>query len=419
VKKKINIPNLGDAEGVEVIEVCVKPGDTVGPNDPIIVLESDKAAMEIPASIGGQVVAISVKNGDTVEEGQAFVELEVTKSTKTKPAQEEAKKTTQIKPTQKKSSKNLKPIQLNDNQLPIDQTQSSNNKIYAGPAVRKLAREFGIDLNLVIPSGPKGRILKEDLHSFVKSQLNQEQTQSSLFSQPKIDFSKWGPIKEIELSRFQKTALENLHRSWINIPHVTQHDEIDISKMMNLKNSMEHSNKMKISPLAFIVKATILSLKKFPIMNSALSQDLNAYVMRKYFNIGIAVDTENGLIVPNIKNADKLSVLEISNQIKKLAKLSKTRKISPDDLNGSTFTISSLGGIGGKFFTPIINPPEVAILGISKSFTKVRISKSKPIELEILPISLSYDHRLINGVYAAQFIVELGNQLNQTNSLKR
>jgi len=412
--KQINIPDLGDVDEVEVIEVCVKVGQKVESEDSIMILETDKAAMEIPASVDGEVKNILINVGDMVKQGMPFVEIETIKKA--------SKKTNKIEDIFTKADETKldkieqAPSKINQNIQPINYTNSS---VHSGPATRKLAREFGINLLEVKGSGPKGRILKEDLHAFVSQRLNNGSTQVGFqHSQPDIDFSKWGSVSFEKLSKFQKTASKNLHTSWINIPHVTQHDDADITDLLTLRADLNKKHKTKVSPLAYIIKATVETLKLYPLMNTSLNKNLDTVVLKDYFNIGVAVDTPEGLIVPNIKDADKKTVLEISDNVISLAKLAKERKLKVDQLKGATFTISSLSGIGGKYFTPIINPPEVAILGLSKPFDNLYLDNKKVVNKKLLPVSLSYDHRVINGAYAARFVSELSKQLNQIQSLK-
>ena len=411
VKEIINIPDLGEAEDVEVIEICAKEGDQVDSEDPIIVLESDKAAMEIPASVVGKVISIEVSVGDVVSSGSPFLQIETSDQETQHEKKYASKQNVEENPIISEKVEEIESEPL----LKIEQqnTPTLNSKnIYAGPAVRKLAREFGIDLSLVTPSGPKKRIIKEDLHLFVKFQLSSaNKTNSFEFTQPDIDYSKWGSIKEEKLSKFQKSSLANLHTSWINIPHVTQHDECDLTILLETRTQLCKKHKVKISPLAFIAKITTAILYEFPLLNSSLDSNLENIILKDYVNLGIAVDTPEGLIVPNIKNAQLKSILEISSEINELAEAAKKRKLNIADLKGASFSISSLGAIGGKFFTPIINPPEVAILGISKSYEKIVSSKAGFEGRSFLPISLSYDHRAINGVYAVQFTSQLGEAL--------
>ena len=418
-KKIINIPDLGEAEDVEVIEICVKAGDQVDSEDPIIVLESDKAAMEIPASVVGKVISIEVSVGDTVSSGSPFLQIETTDQ---EPSHEKENASEQKVMENHIISERVeeiesKPPLINEQQ----NTPTLNSKnIYAGPAVRKLAREFGIDLSLVTPSGPKKRIVKEDLHVFVKFQLSSANKSNSFeFTQPDIDYSKWGSIKEEKLSKFQKSSLANLHTSWINIPHVTQHDECDLTILLDTRAQLCKKHKVKISPLAFIAKITTEILYEFPLLNSSLDSNLENIILKDYVNLGIAIDTPEGLIVPNVKNAQLKSIVDISSEINELAEAAKKRKLNIADLKGASFSISSLGAIGGKFFTPIINPPEVAILGISKSYEKVISSKAGFEGRSFLPISLSYDHRAINGVYAVQFTSQLGEALSDRKLIEK
>ena len=419
VKEIINIPDLGEAEDVEVIEICAKEGDQVDSEDPIIVLESDKAAMEIPASVVGKVISIQVSVGDTVSSGSPFLQIETADQEaphEKENASEQKAKENQII-SEKVEEIESKPPLINEQQ---NTTTLNSKNIYAGPAVRKLAREFGIDLSLVTPSGPKKRIVKEDLHVFVKFQLSSANKSNSFeFTQPDIDYSKWGSIKEEKLSKFQKSSLANLHTSWINIPHVTQHDECDLTILLDIRAQLCKKHKVKISPLAFIAKITTAILYDFPLLNSSLDSNLENIILKDYVNLGIAVDTPEGLIVPNVKNAQLKSIVEISSDINELAEAAKKRKLNIADLKGASFSISSLGAIGGKFFTPIINPPEVAILGISKSYEKVISSKAGFEGRSFLPISLSYDHRAINGVYAVQFSSQLGEALSDRRLIEK
>ena len=399
MKQVIKIPSLGDAENTEVIEICVNPGDSVGSDDSIVVLESEKAAMDVPASKNGVVQKVLVKIGDEVKEGDDFLEIEITEEE----IQEEDSNKEIKNDTQEDDHAEEEIIEEKKVEETIEEPkyESSASGIYAGPAVRKLAREFGIDLNKVIASGPRNRILKEDLHKFVKSKL--EGSSAGIPKMPSIDFSEFGNVEEIDLTKFQKTSALNLQQSWITIPHVTQHDETSIDELLTVRKSLMKKHNVKVSPLAFFAKGICKLLEEFPLFNASIDMNTMKIIKKDYINLGIAVDTPQGLIVPNIKSANKMSIREISDEIARLADLSKSRKIRVDDLKGSTFTISSLGSFGGKFFTPIINPPEVAILGISKSYDSVLLKDKKPLSITNLPISLSYDHRIINGVEGVKF----------------
>ena len=412
MKQVIKIPSLGDAENTEVIEICVNPGDSVGSEDSIVVLESEKAAMDVPASKNGVVKKVLVKIGDEVKEGDDFLEIEI--------SEEEIKEDDSDKEVQKDIQEDdhddVEEI-IEDKEVEeiVEQPkyESSASGIYAGPAVRKLAREFGIDLNQVIASGPRNRILKEDLHKFVKSKL--EGSSTGIPKMPSIDFSEFGNVEEIDLTKFQKTSALNLQQSWITIPHVTQHNETSIDELLTLRKSLMEKYKVKVSPLAFFAKSICRLLDEFPLFNASIDMNTMKIIKKDFINLGIAVDTPQGLIVPNIKSADKMSIREISDEIARLADLSKSRKIKVNDLKGSTFTISSLGSFGGKFFTLIINPPEVAILGISKSYDSVLLKGSKPVSTTNLPISLSYDHRIINGVEGVKFTTRFCEILSDVN----
>jgi pyruvate dehydrogenase E2 component (dihydrolipoamide acetyltransferase) len=423
-KKIIHIPDLGEAEDVEVIEICAKVGDQVNIEDPIIVLESDKAAMEIPASEAGKIISIDVSIGDSVNSGSPFLQIEVLNNSDQKAEEDSSKNQSQENLTAFEEPGNIDDTEqaaiIEKQQIPPSGSIINNSNIYAGPAVRKLAREFGIDLSLVQPSGPKNRIQKEDLHLFVKSRLSKTPVSNSFeFSQPDIDYSKWGQVQEQKLSKFQKSSLTNLHTSWINIPHVTQHDECDLNVMLEARTQLCKKHKVKVSPLAFIAKITSHLLADFPLLNSSLDKSLEKIILKDYVNLGIAVDTPEGLIVPNIKNAQLKSIVEISVEISELAAAAKKRKLKIADLKGASFSISSLGAVGGKFFTPIINPPEVAILGISKTFDKVVSIKDEFVNRSFLPLSLSYDHRAINGVYAVQFTSQLGEALSDEKLIEK
>ena len=405
MKQTIKIPSLGDAENTEVIEICVKPGDSVSMDDSIVVLESEKAAMDVPASKTGIVKKVLVRVGDEVQEGDEFLEIEVSEDIK---KEDLSNKDEEPLVQEDASSSKDEVVQEKFEERKNEEKYTSEHRmsgIYAGPAVRKLAREFGIDLKKVSPSGPRNRILKEDLHNFVKSKLSS--SSNAIPIMPSIDFSQFGDVEEVDLTKFQKTSALNLQQSWITIPHVTQHDEAEVTQLLELRKKLLKKYKTKVSPLAFFAKGVCRLLDESMLFNSSIDMNTMKIIKKNYINLGIAVDTPQGLIVPNIKSANQLSIREISDEILRLADLAKSRKIKVDDLKGSTFTISSLGNFGGKFFTPIINPPEVAILGISKSYEFVRLNNNKPEKIINLPISLSYDHRIINGAIGVQFTSRL------------
>jgi len=421
--KTINLPDFGDFDEVEVIEICVKTGQKVNSEEPILVLETDKAAMEIPSSVDGTVKEVLLNIGDKVAIGMPFLDIEpadeidepVTKKQPIEQNDDEKTKIEEVTAVDVNATK-INPGNVTKTNIQLNDHKSS--RVHSGPATRKLAREFGIDLSKVQGSGPKNRILKEDLHEYVKNIFSSSDHSNFKSTQPAIDFEKWGDVTKEELTKFQKTSVSNLHSSWINIPHVTQHDDANITNLLKLRNKLNKKNKCKISPLAYVIKSTAEVLIEYRDMNSSLSSDLNSIIYKDYINIGIAIDTSYGLIVPNIKNANKKSIFEISEEVKELANLADKRRLKNDQLVGATFTISSLSGVGGKYFTPIINPPEVGILGLSKTYDSLQLDNLKLQTTNQLPLSLSYDHRVINGVYAIKFLNELNKQLNDLNFLE-
>ena len=397
--KEILLPDLGEGiDSADVSEILINPGDSVSVDDIILVLESDKASMEIPAEDAGVVKEVFVNAGDEVKTGAPLISIEVssgsTEESKPKPKEEEPKKEDKETKVETKAPE-------------IKSENISSDKTFASPGVRRLARELDIDLTTVNATGPKGRITKDDLHGFIKQKMAQGGSVGAV-SLPKIDFSQWGSIDEQPLTKIQKITGDRLQQAWQTIPHVTQFDEADISvlnkKRIELKKEGEKKN-IKVTFLPFIIKAVIKSLKEFPRFNSSLDHLGENLVLKNYYNIGIAVDTPTGLVVPVIKNADNKSILGLSEELMDLSERARTGKLKPDEFKGGCFTISSLGGIGGTNFTPIINPPEVAIMGVSKSIWKpVYDHKNKEIvPTFMMPFSLSYDHRVIDGAIGAAF----------------
>ena len=397
--KEILLPDLGEGiDSADVSEILINPGDSVSIDDIILVLESDKASMEIPAEDAGVVKEVFVNAGDEVKTGAPLISIEVssgsTEESKPEPKEEEPKKEDKETKIETKAPE-------------IKSENISSDKTFASPGVRRLARELDIDLTTVKATGPKGRITKDDLHGFIKQKMAQGGSVGSV-SLPKIDFSQWGSIDEQPLTKIQKITGDRLQQAWQTIPHVTQFDEADISvlnkKRIELKKEGEKKN-IKVTFLPFIIKAVIKSLKEFPRFNSSLDHLGENLVLKNYYNIGIAVDTPTGLVVPVIKNADNKSILGLSEELMDLSERARTGKLKPDEFKGGCFTISSLGGIGGTNFTPIINPPEVAIMGVSKSIWKpVYDHKNKEIvPTFMMPFSLSYDHRVIDGAIGAAF----------------
>ena len=397
--KEILLPDLGEGiDSADVSEILINPGDSVSIDDIILVLESDKASMEIPAEDAGVVKEVFVNAGDEVKTGAPLISIEVSSG-----STEESK----LEPKEEEPKKEDKETKIETKAPEIKSENISSDKTFASPGVRRLARELDIDLTTVNATGPKGRITKGDLHGFIKQKMAQGGSVGAV-SLPKIDFSQWGSIDEQPLTKIQKITGDRLQQAWQTIPHVTQFDEADISvlnkKRIELKKEGEKKN-IKVTFLPFIIKAVIKSLKEFPRFNSSLDHLGENLVLKNYYNIGIAVDTPTGLVVPVIKNADNKSILGLSEELMDLSERARTGKLKPDEFKGGCFTISSLGGIGGTNFTPIINPPEVAIMGVSKSIWKpVYDHKNKEIvPTFMMPFSLSYDHRVIDGAIGAAF----------------
>ncbi|QBY55633.1 dihydrolipoyllysine-residue acetyltransferase [Cupriavidus oxalaticus] len=412
---EIRIPDIGDFKDVPVIEILVKVGDTVKAEDPLVSLESDKATMDVPAPLSGVVREIRVKVGDTVSEGSIIMALATDDAlaTATAPAA----------PALLAAPAPAAPAPTS----PSGVDEAAFRLAYAGPAVRKLARESGVDLGKVRGSGAHGRILRADVEAFAStggqtapvpatkpaSASAGSGTGLDLLPWPKVDFAKFGPVERKELSRIKKISGANLHRNWVVIPHVTTHDEADITDLeqfrVQMNKELEKSG-VKISMLPFMMKAAVAALKAFPEFNASLDGD--SLVLKQYYHIGFAADTPNGLMVPVIRDVDKKTIPEIAREMGELAKLAREGKLKPDQMSGGTFTISSLGGIGGLHFTPIINAPEVAIMGVCKSFWKQHSSDGKTWASRLtLPLSLSWDHRVIDGAAAARFNVYFANLL--------
>ena len=395
--KKIVLPDLGEGiDSADVSEVLIKSGDTVSVDDIILVLESDKASMEIPSENSGIVKEVFVVMGDEVKTGEALISIEVTSDDKDKPD------------TQKEEEPPKEVVEKSKNPVEVKQeTRPSTDKAFASPGVRRLSRELEIDLSSIRATGEKGRITKEDLHGYIKQKMVQGGSVAAT-SFPKIDFSQWGVVENTPLTKIQKITGERLQQAWQTIPHVTQFDEADISvlnsKRIELKKEGLKKN-IKVTFLPFIIKAVVKALKEFPRFNSSLDHLSENLVQKNYYNIGIAVDTPTGLVVPVIKDADNKSILGLSEELMDISERARIKKLKPEELKGGSFTISSLGGIGGTNFTPIINPPEVAIMGVSKSSWKPLYDhKNKEIiPTFVMPYSLSYDHRVIDGALGASF----------------
>lgn len=385
---ELKIPNLGDAESTEIIEVNVKVGDKISINDPLIVLESEKAAMEVPSDFAGEISELLVSEGENVSEGQIYAKIIAEENLDHKQNAETEKVTSEKTESQ-------------ETEAEISNVAYDFSGINAGPAVRKYARELEIDLAKITGSGKNSRITKDDLKNFIHSS---RQTDSISQLPLASDFEEFGSYEVLKLSKIRALGAKNLASAWTAIPHVTHFEEIDLSKINKLRNVS------KLSPLSYLVKCIANNLLKFKEFNASLLQN-DEILLKNYINMGIAVDTPNGLVVPVIKNANKLSIEEINSTIKTLAEKAINKKLLSKDLIGATFTVSSLGKIGGVGFTPIINSPEVAIIGISRTKKVLKMQDQKVREVDILPISLSYDHRVINGADAGRFMDNLKNMI--------
>ncbi|WP_207061503.1 dihydrolipoyllysine-residue acetyltransferase [Motiliproteus sp. SC1-56] len=422
------VPDIGGHENVDVIEVCVKEGDEIGEGDSLIVLETDKASMEVPAPKGGVVKALKIKEGDTVSEGDLILELEVAggeapvasaaPSAAAAPAPEAAPAAA--------AAKSAAPTPKAD----LAQLEKSNKQVHAGPAVRALAREFGVDLTRVTGSGPKSRILKEDVQAYVKQALTERDNApaagaapaagSGIPAIPEVDFSQFGEIELEKMSKIKKVTAANMTRCWLNVPHVTQFDDVDITELEKFRKEIKADAEkagVKVTPLPFLLKAAAAALRAHPNFNVSLHADGEHIVHKKYVHIGVAMDTPAGLMVPVVRDVDQKSIYQLAQETAELGKLAKERKLKPAQMQGACFTISSLGGIGGTGFTPIVPAPEVAILGVSRADIKPRWNGSEFVPRNMLPLALSYDHRAINGADAGRFMTTLGSLLSDVRRL--
>lgn len=424
-KLDIVVPDIGDFDAVPVIEILVKAGDVVAAEDGLITLESDKATMDIPAPVAGTIDSISISVGDEVRQGSVIGSMSTTEDSEQVPTDEDPESATKPseyaispKPTQE-AVKQQNPQATANKPPPIEPApavQAGITPPHASPSIRRFSRELGVDLHKVRGTGAKGRVLKEDVKNWVKYQISSG-SESPLGGMgmgippiPEVDFSEFGEIELAPFSRIKKIAGPHLHRAWLNIPHVTHHDEADITITEDFRQSLKEEAQMKglrITLLSFIMKALVACLKEFPNFNSSLSPDGKGYIYKKYFHLGMAVDTPDGLMVPVIRDVDRLSIYELSEQIMDISQRARDGKLKASELKGGCMSISSLGGIGGMAFTPIVNAPEVAILGVTRS-------KMKPVwdgkEFQprlMLPLDISYDHRAIDGAEAARFMAHL------------
>ncbi|MDG1782359.1 MAG: 2-oxo acid dehydrogenase subunit E2 [Porticoccaceae bacterium] len=437
----IVVPDLGGAESVDVIELSLAQGDTVGVEDSLLVLESDKATMDVPSPHEGQLVKYLVAEGDTVKVGDPIAELEI----QADPSQEvsneaaesldaevedaaEATVAPEAAPVAKIEEKATEfdvAISSSAVDLPLADSESADD-IYAGPAVRMLARELGVDLTSVPGSGPRGRILKDDVNDYVKRALSGgaaesgQDTGAGIPEIPQIDFSQFGEIEKVKLTKIQKVTANNMQRNWLNVPHVTQFDDADITEMDSFRKSLKAEGEMRgvrVTPVAFLVKAIATALEDNPGFNRSLLGDGESYIQKQYCNIGMAVDTPRGLVVPVIRNASSMGIWEIAGEVAQLAEKAREGKLKPSDMQGGCFTLSSLGAIGGNGFTPIVNAPELGILGVSKAQMKPVWNGHDFEPRLMLPLALSYDHRLINGGDAGRFMTQIVKLLSDIRHL--
>lgn len=408
-KHSVLVPDIGTDDAVEVIELSVSVGDEVEEGDTLLVLESDKASMEIPADASGRVLEIAVAVGASLKQGDLIGVLEVAGRVDAPPApaQEPKQEAAPAAPAAPKA------VPEQPKTAPVAKaTASSSEVVYAGPAVRKLAREFSIPLEQVSGSGPRGRILKEDLHTFVQQRLSKPEAATvsvgaGIPAVPAVDFSQFGPVREEALSKIGKVTAANMQRSWLNVPHVTQYDDADVTDLEAFRASLkdEAARKgTKLTPLPFLLKACAVALKDNPKFNASLSADGESIIYKEYVHIGFAVDTPAGLLVPVIRDVDKKGLWELAEEVLELAALARDKKLKPAQMQGACFTISSLGALGGKGFTPIVNAPEVGILGVSKSSVQPVWDGSSFAPRTMLPLSVSYDHRVINGADGGRFM---------------
>ncbi len=419
---EVRIPDIGDAKDVTIVEVKVKAGQDVAVDDLLVVIESDKASMEVPSPVAGRVASVDVKEGAEVTEGTLLAVIEAASAPSgnsvvaTAPrgeAEKPAPTVEQLPPAKRAPAESPPPAtphQVDSTSSKAEQPPPSGT-VYAGPSVRRLARELGVDLLKVKGSGPGSRILKEDVDAFVKTALTAPRSAGGAIpAVPTIDFSRFGVTEAIELTRIRARGADNLHRSWLNIPHVTQHDEADVTELEAFREELKaeaQAKGVKLTPLAFIVKATVATLRSFPSLNASLDSAVRHLILKRYFHIGLAVDTPEGLVVPVLRDADKKGVFDLAQEIESLSQKAQQGKLGMSDLQGASFTISSLGAIGGTGFTPIINAPEVAILGVSRLTMRPHWTGAEFEPRRMLPVSLSYDHRAINGAEAGRFVTTL------------
>jgi len=438
---EVKVPDIGEFKDVPVIEVLVKAGDQVKAEDSLITLESDKATMEVPAPAAGVVKELKVKVGDKVSEGSPVVVLETVgaagaaEEAPSKPAPAAAPERVPgaappSRPSPPKREPSPPAVHAEEGsraRAAVDASIDESGFVssHASPSVRRFARELGVDLARVRGSGPKERVLKDDVQNYIKAALARPGAGEgglglSLPPLPQVDFAKFGPVTTQPLSRIKKLSGANLHRNWVTVPHVTQHDEADITELEEFRKiQVEEAKKkgIRFTILCFLLKAVVVALRQYPQFNASLSADGESLVLKQYFHVGVAVDTPNGLVVPVIRDVDKKGLLELAGELGEVSERMRAGKISPNDLQGGCFSISSLGGLGGSHFTPIINAPEVAILGVGRSTMKPVWTGKEFAPRLMLPLSISYDHRVIDGAQGARFIAFLSSVLSDIRRL--
>ncbi|HWH93947.1 MAG TPA: dihydrolipoyllysine-residue acetyltransferase [Baekduia sp.] len=422
--KQVTVPDIGDFTDVAVVEVHVAPGDEVAENDPLITLETDKATMDVPAPFGGVVAELLLQVGDVASEGTPVVALKV--SAEAGAVVEAGAPSAVRSAVSAEASARPKPEdqQPPPPKAPEPASANGGDPVYASPSVRRLARESGVDLSAVQGSGRKGRILPEDVRAFADGGGAAQAAPAAvgggaggglgfeLLPWPKVDFAKYGEVERIELSKIRRISAANLSRNWVRIPHVTHNDEADVTDLEAFRKQLNaEQSEVKVTMVALLLKAVVASLKAFPDMNSSLDADGDALIRKKYYHLGFAADTPNGLVVPVVKDVDKKGLLDVAGELTELSGKARAGKLGPAEMAGATFTISSLGGIGGTSFTPIVNAPEVAILGVVRSAIKPVWDGKEFVPRLMLPLSLSYDHRVIDGAAAARFVAHLSSVL--------
>ena len=428
--EEVKVPDLGDVDKVDVVEVLVANGDMVEVDSPLITLESDKASMDVPSPLAGKVSLVQVKAGDQVSEGDLILKLEVVEE---EPAPEPPET---AEPPEKVGPPEPAPPSGPDAATPPAEPEpdspaaavaavvdaAAQMTAHASPAVRRFARELGVDLTQVRGTGRKGRIVKGDVQAWIKKTLAEPAARGggALPEMPVIDFSRFGEIERVALTRVQKISGPNLQRSWLHVPHVTQHDEADITDLEAFRQ--EHKARAKaegfnLTPLAFVLKAVVAALQEFPKVNSSLDPDGENLVLKRYYHLGVAVDTEEGLMVPVVRDVDRKGIFELARELAEVSQQTRDRKLTPDRLRGASFTVSSLGGIGGTAFTPVVNAPEAAILGVSRSNMRPVWRDGEFVPRLVLPVSLSYDHRIIDGALAVRFTTYLCQVLSDLRRL--